>query len=421
MECTAPASRGERPGDERPGAPVDILSVMSILDHDALGAFCRHTHVALPPTGHGPLDGLTFGLKDLFDVAGYRTGFGSPDWLRTHEPAAQSSPVLDALLAAGATLVGKTHTEEMAFSLTGENAHYGTPINPAAPGRVPGGSSSGSAVAVAGGLVDFAIGSDTGGSVRAPASFCGIYGIRPTHGRLSLAHACPLAPSFDTVGWFARDGARLREVGAVLFGAGWRSPAEPKRVLLAADAVALIDDGAQAAFASALARVEAALGPALPVTVADPSLRAWFETFRTLQHAEIQATHGPWVDAVRPHFGPQIATRFAIVAQTDPADVAVARPQREAIRAQLDALLADHAVLVMPTVPDIAPPLALPPADTLSVRERSLSLLCVAGLGGLPQVSLPLAVRDGCPLGISLVGGRGSDEMLLMLAERIGR
>ena len=128
---------------------------MNIFDRDTLQAFCRHTHVALDPIGHGALDGLTFGLKDNFDVAGHRTGFGSPDWLRTHEPAARHAPVLTRLLAAGAEMVGKTHTEEMTFSLTGENAHYGTPINPAAPDLVPGGSSSGSASAVAGGLVDF--------------------------------------------------------------------------------------------------------------------------------------------------------------------------------------------------------------------------------------------------------------------------
>lgn len=394
---------------------------MSILDHDSLGAFCRHTHVTREATGHGALDGLSFGLKDLFDVAGHRTGFGSPDWLRTHAPATASSPVLDALLAAGAHMVGKTQTEEMAFSLTGENAHYGTPVNPAAPGRVPGGSSSGSAAAVAGALVDFAIGSDTGGSVRAPASFCGIYGIRPTHGRISLAHACPLAPSFDTVGWFARDAALLQRVGEVLFGSGWQAPTARGALLVASDALALVEPSAQEAVAAGIAQIESVLGAATPVQVADTSLREWFETFRTLQHAEIYDAHGAWIREVHPSFGPQIATRFAIVAQTDPADVLAAQPRRAAIRARLDALLADGAVLVMPTVPDIAPPLALPPAETLSVRERSLALLCVSGLGGLPQLSLPLASRDGCPIGISLVAARGQDELLLSLAAQIDR
>jgi amidase len=163
------------------------------------------------------------------------------------------------LLEAGATIAGKTHTEEMAFSLTGENAHYGTPLNPAAPHRVPGGSSSGSAAAVAGRLVDFAIGSDTGGSVRAPASFCGVYGIRPTHGRISLNGVCPLAPIFDTVGWFARDPALLARVGDVLLGG---TPSSPGRVWLASDAFDLALPGAADALAPAVSRVTALLGDA---------------------------------------------------------------------------------------------------------------------------------------------------------------
>src|SRR5688572_8418558 len=188
----------------------------SILDRDNIQAFCRHTHVEMQGAGSGPLAGLTFAAKDIYDVAGAKTGFGCPDWLRTHEPAARTAPAVQRLLDAGAHLVGKTHTEEMAWSLTGENAHYGTPVNVNAPGRVPGGSSSGSAAAVAAGVVDFAIGSDTGGSVRLPASYCGILGMRPTHGRISLEGVCPLAPSFDTCGWFARDAGVFERVGRVL-------------------------------------------------------------------------------------------------------------------------------------------------------------------------------------------------------------
>ncbi|MEY4597415.1 MAG: hypothetical protein RLZZ445_212, partial [Pseudomonadota bacterium] len=191
---------------------------MAAIPDDALGAFCRHTHAAIKGSGAGPLAGLTFGVKDIYDIAGHKTGFGSPDWLATHDAAAKTAPVVAQLLAAGADMVGKTQTDELTYSLNGENAHYGTPVNVSAPGRIPGGSSSGSAAATAGRLVDFALGSDTGGSVRAPASFCGIYGIRPTHGRVSLAGACALARSFDTAGWFARDAALLERIGRVLLG-----------------------------------------------------------------------------------------------------------------------------------------------------------------------------------------------------------
>ena len=389
---------------------------MSILDRDTYNAFCRHTHVSIDGASSGSLAGLTFGLKDLFDVAGYRTGFGSPDWLRTHEPAVEHAAVLPPLLAAGASMVGKTHTEEMAFSLTGENAHYGTPRNPAAPGRVPGGSSSGSAVAVAAGLMDFVIGCDTGGSVRAPASFCGIYGIRPTHGRISLKGACPLAPSFDTVGWFARDAAMLSRVGKVLLPSGVSTSDAPLRVLVATDAFVQATPEGAAALAPVVARVTEMLGGAESIVLAPEGLPSWFDVFRVLQYYDIWEAHREWIARVNPTFGAQVAARFAAVAQTDPHEVAQMRPRLDAIRAQLDALLAGNTVLLMPTAPDIAPLLQLPPAETVAVRERALALLCVAGLGGLPQLSMPLASRDGCPIGLSLVAGRGGDERLLSVA-----
>jgi amidase len=391
---------------------------VSILDRDPLGAFCRHTHVEISGAAGGLLSGLTFGLKDIFDVAGHKTGFGSPDWLRTHDAAKAHSTVAKKLLDAGATLAGKTHTEEMAFSLTGENAHYGTPVNPRAPDRVPGGSSSGSAAAVAGGLVDFAIGSDTGGSVRAPASFCGIYGIRPTHGRISLEGVCPLAPGFDTCGWFARDAALLARVGAVLLGSeGGAAP--PGRVLLAQDAWNLTTMEARQALQPALARVCKALGEAQPVTVSAEGLNEWFEVFRVLQFAEIWDTHREWVTRVKPRFGIAIGKRFEAVAQVTPAEVAQMKPKREEIAARLDRLLAGNAILLLPSVPDIAPPLNCPHEQTTAFRERAMGMLCISGLGRLPQVSLPLAMRNGCPLGLSLVAARGNDELLLDLARRI--
>ena len=390
---------------------------MSVLDLDQFGAFCRHTHVELEGAASGPLAGLTFGLKDIYDVAGHPTGFGSPDWLGTHDVPRAHSFVAQRLLDAGARLIGKTHTEEMAFSITGENAHYGTPRNPAAPDRVPGGSSSGSASAVAGGLVDFAIGSDTGGSVRAPASFCGIYGIRPTHGRISMAGACPLAPSFDTCGWFARDAEMLARVGDVLLGGGVQ--AVPGRLLYARDAFALAMPNVQRALQPALANVAELFGRWTEVTVADEGLDRWFDVFRILQFGEIWETHREWVTRVQPTFGPAVAVRFATVAEMDPAEVASMRPLRTAITARIDALLVDNAMLLLPTMPDIAPLLNSPADTTIAFRERAMGMLCIAGLAGVPQLSLPLAMVQGCPVGLSIMAARGNDEMLLAVARRI--
>src|SRR5579872_6848015 len=224
--------------------------------HDPYNAFCRHTDVALEGASAGPLHGLTFAAKDVFDVAGYRTGNGNPVWLQTHTPAARTASAIERLIAAGSTMVGKTQTDEMAYSLNGENVHYGTPTNPRAPGRIPGGSSSGSAVAVAGGLVDFALGTDCGGSVRLPASFCGIYGLRPTHGLIATDGVIDLAKSFDTVGWFARDPQTMRRVGEVLV----PRPSDfvPKRLLIAEDAFTFVGPDVRAALSGAVARLKTA-------------------------------------------------------------------------------------------------------------------------------------------------------------------
>ncbi len=389
----------------------------SIIDHDYLGAFCRHTHVAAKGTGIGPLANLIFGVKDIYNIVGHKTGFGSPDWLATHGPATWMAPSVQVLLDAGADLVGKTHCDELTFSLTGENAHYGTPINVNAPGRIPGGSSSGSAAAVAGGLVDFALGSDTGGSVRAPASFCGIYGIRPTHGRVSLEGACPLASSFDTCGWFARDPVLLERIGRVLLGD--TSHERPGKLLIADDAFQIAGDVVTRALESAVERVSSLIGKPAGVTVASEGLSQWYQIFRILQGAEIWAGYGEWVTRVKPALGPGVKERIEWTSTIRSEDVDTARDERETIARRMDTLLADNAVLVLPTVPGIAPLRNRSQEELNDFRNRAMSLLCVAGLARLPQVSLPLSSLDGCPLGLSLIAARGNDTMLLALAREL--
>jgi amidase len=390
----------------------------SILDRDKLGAFCRHTHVEMRGAAAGPLAGLTFGLKDIFDVGDIKTGFGNPDWLRTHEPAARTAPAAQWLLDAGAHLVGKTHTEEMAWSLTGENAHYGTPVNVNAPGRIPGGSSSGSAAAVAAGLVDFAIGSDTGGSVRLPASYCGILGLRPSHGRIPLDGVCPLAPSFDTCGWFARDAGVFERVGRVLLRDAASAP-QPGRLLVAQDAFAFADAGVAAALEPALRKVAAIIGGAESVKVGDEPLEKWMDHFRFQQGTEAWDAHGEWVTRVQPQFGPAIKGRFVWAKAIPPQDAARARARREEITRRMDELLRGNAVLALPSAPGIAPLRDSPLKVIDELRNRALPMLSIAGLARLPQVSLPLVTYDGCPLGLSLIAARGNDTLLLDIARRV--
>lgn len=382
------------------------------------GAFVAHGRVRIAGAPVGPLTGLDFAVKDIFDLAGVPTGMGSPDWLASHEVPQTTAPVVQHLLDAGADIVGKTKMDELAWSLTGENAHYGTPENPAAPGRVPGGSSSGSVVAAAGGLAAFALGTDTGGSVRLPASYCGVIGLRATYGRLPLTGAVPLAPSYDSAGWFARDAEIFARVGRVLLGEDGAA-GRPGRVLIAADLFSMIEPRAAEALAEGIARIEAVAGPARAVDLGRGELGRWRETFHTVQAAEAWETHGDWVTRTRPDFGPGVRERFAAAARLDPADVADARAFRDEIRTQLRNLLGQDAVLILPSAPGIAPLCGTPPAALENFRARALELLCPAGHAGLPQISLPLAMMDGCPLGLSVMAGADGDAMLVDLARAV--
>ena len=324
-----------------------------IVANDRLGAFRRDTHVELTGASDGPLLGLTFAVKDIYDIAGHKTGFGSPDWLRTHGPATHTASAVLRLLDAGAHLIGKTHTDELTWSLTGENAHYGAPVNVNAPGRVSGGSSSGSASAVAAGVVDFAVGSDTGGSVRLPASFCGILGIRPTHGRISLDGVCPLAPSFDTCGWFARDVDILQRVGRTLLRDDAPAP-RPGRLLIAEDALAIAGKAVVNALRPALDKLAALIGTPTPVIVADEALTRWMDYFRFLEAAEAWACHGEWITRQKAALGLGVRERFAWAPTVRSEDVTRAKARREEIARRLARLLEGPTVLALPSAPDIA-------------------------------------------------------------------
>jgi amidase len=386
--------------------------------HDPLNAFCRHTHVERAGASDGRLRGLSFAVKDVFDIAGHRTGNGNPVWLETHPPAERTSSAVARLLAAGAHLIGRTHTDELTYSLNGENVHYGTPTNPAAPGRIPGGSSSGSAAAVAGQLVDVALGTDCGGSVRLPASYCGIYGIRTSHGLVAADGVVDLAASFDTVGWFAREGETMRHVGEVLLPE--LASFVPKRLLIAADAFAFAGPEVADVLGAAVARLKTAFPDHREVNVYTGDPAAWAQIFRILQGAEIWKRHGAWIDAHHPQFGPGIAERFRWARSIEPAEVGRMRPKREEVARHMDALLGDDAILCLPTAPGIAPKLATPSAELEVFRGRAFALLCIAGLARLPQLSLPLGTMDGCPLGFSLLAPRGGDRGLLdWVAEKL--
>ncbi|GAA2267363.1 amidase [Glycomyces scopariae] len=388
---------------------------------------------AFDDTGEpGPLEGLRLAVKDLFDLAGTPTGAGNPRWLETHGPAEADAAAVALLRAAGARVVGKTVTDELAWSLNGSNFHYGTPENPAAPGRVPGGSSSGSASAVALGLADIGLGTDTGGSIRVPASYCGLYGLRPTHGRVSLAGAVPLAPTFDTAGVLTRDARTLRLAMEVLLGEPEEARAPLTRLLAPRDVWDEVPDATRAAVWPAVEALgldvdttpffddpHLGLGGALdresgrePTPGAVTPLESARRAYAVLQAWEAWQAHGAWIEASRPEFGPGVKARFANASRIGSAEVTGAQRVRSGVVALVRDRLPAGTALAVPAAPGPAPLIGEEPD-----REAIVRLTCIAGLSGAPGLALPAGEVEALPVGLQLVAAPGSDEVLLALAD----
>ena len=382
--------------------------------------FCEHARPRQFGNTQGPLAGLDFAVKDVFSLAGERSCFGNPWWLESHPPAEHTARAVSSLLEAGANLVGLTKTDEFALSLTGENVHYGTPENPRAPDCVPGGSSSGSASVVALGQADFALGTDTGGSVRVPASHTGLFGFRPTHGLISCAGVLPLAPRFDTVGVFARDASVLqRACGALLPDL---ELTRPRALIAIRDLQGLLDADATEGFQQGARALSASLDLPLEwqtLTTLVPAPKQWLETYLTLQNLEASAIHRPWLEQKQPQFGSLIARRIQWMLGTEVSAAAGAEADCRAICGGLIELLGSDAWLVLPSAPG-APPRRGQSDDAIEeYTGRALRLNALASLSGSPQVSVPLSTVHGYPFGISLLGPRRSDRALLRAIQRL--
>ena len=386
---------------------------------DRLNAFLDLPQVPVPSAQSGRLDGLKLGVKDIFDVAGYKTGCGNPDKFAEAKIAERTMPAVQLLLDQGARFAGKTQMDELAFSLMGINAHFPAPVNSAAPDRVTGGSSSGSAAAVAGKLVHIAVGSDTGGSIRAPASFCGLIGLRTTHGRISLEGAMPLAPSLDTFGWFADDIETYEAVGRILLVADLHRGILSRPVTMARlDALVI---GREEAAAYDRSR-EIVIQATREETFESPFQSTMDELYwclRRLQAYEAWQIHGAWIKAKPRRFGPGIKERFEFGATVDRNTAHAEEVRRIAFRAELLEMLGKDGFLVLPTVPGAAPLKSAPHQEMQAYRERALRLLCLSGLSGFPQITLPIGEVHGAPFGISLLGPPNSDIALIRLGRRI--
>ncbi|KAI5568769.1 hypothetical protein BDE02_12G035300 [Populus trichocarpa] len=391
-----------------------------------------------PPKAPHPLTALTFAVSDLFEIEGYVSGFGHPEWAKTHQAASRTSLVVSTLVDGGATCVGKTVIDELAYSIHGENKHYGTPINPVVPARVPGGSCSGAAVAVAANLVDFSLGVDTVGGVRVPAGFCGVIGFRPSYGAISKTGVLPVSASLDTVGWFAKDPNILRRVGHVLLQPAFGGQRSPRQIIMAEDCFQLlkipVDRVAQVVVNSTEKHfgrqvlkheiLDVYLNSKVPSLkefhnkkkngdVKTSSIRLLAHVMQLLHRYEFRSNHEEWINTEKPILEPDFSAQMNEIMKISEAEIELCKSIREEMRLAINSLLKDDGILVVPTMAYLPPKLDGKEILSEEYKSSSFSLLSIASLSGCCQVTVPLGYYDKCPVSVSLIARHGNDRFLL--------
>ncbi|WP_027935118.1 amidase [Amycolatopsis thermoflava] len=355
----------------------------------------------------GPLHGVPVAVKDVIDVRGLPTTAGSRQF--AGHVAAADADCVRRLRAAGAIVLGKTATHEIAFGPTGDRAANGPARNPYDPRRMTGGSSSGSAAAVAAGVVPLALGTDTGGSVRIPAACCGIVGLKPTHGALSTQGVLPLAPSLDTVGPLARTTADVRLLWTVLSGTEHRRTA-PRAAWLPPDTIHPTAPEVTDTVRERLPDLDEV------VVLQAESLRA---AYAAIQGSEAYAVHAERL-ADRPDlFGDEVRDRLRAGGEVRGWECVRARELRDRVRGEVLDLLREHGILALPTTPLPAPPIDARTSDVGDVRAALLSLTSPWSVLGLPALSVPAGLAGELPVGLQLVGPPGSEHDLLTIAEHL--
>ncbi|XAR63968.1 Amidase [Bertholletia excelsa] len=397
-----------------------------------------------PPKAPHPLTGVFFAVSDIFEMDGFVTGFGNLDWARTHEAASQTSFVVSTLVEGGATCVGKTVIDEMSYSINGENKQYGMPTNPVAPARIPGGSSSGAAVAVAANLVDFSLGVDTDGGVRVPAGYCGVIGFRPSYGAVSHMGVIPVSSSFDTVGWFAKDPSILRRVGHVLLQIPFTTQHNPRNIIIADDCFQLLKVPVGWVAQAVIKSTEKLFGrqvlkhenlveyldfkvPSLKAfhfkksnsEVESSSIRLLGNVMQLVKRHEFKDNHGEWISSVNPTLNPIVAAQIQESMEMSDEEIKNFQTIRNEMRVALNSLLKDDGILVIPTIADPPPKTGGKEMFSEDYLSRAFSLLSVASVSGCCQATLPLGLHDKCPISVSLLARHGGDRFLLDTVQTI--
>lgn len=385
-----------------------------------------------------PLRGLSVAVKDLYGVEGYAIGAGSEAFLAEGIPQQHNSWPVQRLLDAGADVLGISRTDEFAYSLAGTNAHYGTPPNPQAPGRISGGSSSGSASATALGQVDIGLGSDTGGSVRVPSSYQHLWGIRTTCGSVPMEGVLPLSQSFDTVGWMTRTPDLLEKVAKVLITqeSGVESALSGKVIwseeLMSSTNIDVsaglhawisrLEESARNATDVSLEqiRLDGILGPRFEGEGPD-RLSDWLSSYKIVQGYEAWRNHGTWLARHWNTLGADIESRFRTASELTAENYRNAREHMDFWKTNVRSILG-QSVLLVPSASSVAPKITDSAIGGTSIedeRTATMRLTCIAGLTGLPAVNIPIRTEDGLPCGICAVGPAGSDTELIAFARRL--
>lgn len=380
---------------------------------------------SIKPTGTGPLSGKTAAIKDLMDYTGHRVSFGLPRWRETHDASRETAPVITRLLNSGATITGFAKLDQLAASLIGNVGEGVPPLNSCYPDRFTGGSSSGSAAAVAAGLVDLGVGTDTAGSIRVPAAACGLFGMRPTHGAIDVTGVRPWAPSFDVVGVLTADLSVMATGLSVMYDAIRPGSNQVHKVQLPTRAsIPIVGTDVF----RAVETVAHALGAAFECRVSSTDLSNFVnpeigDLFARLQGRENWSSHADWISANMEYLAADVRTRLKRaqrLSASPESEKDADKAAREKYKREFDELATDTDIIVVPVLTDLAPLRTASPEELFEFRTKSVQLTAPGGLTGCPQLVLPVRLSENAKIvGVGMIGHHNDEMKLIHAANKL--